>query len=403
MEPHPERVATVVLVGADGEPLGALPPFPVDMPWWDAVAPLVRIARDRHGIEVTVLRLLEASGPYPGGPVTYLAETADRPRSLRPWNGTLDDHPLRQTWARPGGPAADIAWATDRLAARGLPLVAPPEQMRSWNLSSIWRLPVRGQRTWLKVVPPFFAQEGQLIGKLRERAVPQLLASDGPRIVLAEIPGQDLYDAPLPRLLEMVTLLVELQGDWIGRTDELLEAGLPDWRPDPLTLRIADTVKRTQTELPPSDVEVLMRFVAELPGRFAATAECGLPDTVVHGDVHPGNFRGDETHLVLLDWGDAGVGHPLLDEPAFLERTTADTTAIRAHWHAAWRQLVPGSDPERAAALLAPVAAARQAVIYRGFLDRIEPSEYPYHRDDPRRWLERTASLIRADPEYATL
>jgi len=45
--------------------------------------------------------------------------------------------------------------------------------------------------------------------------------------------------------------------------------------------------------------------------------------------------------------------------------------------------------------MLAPIAAARQAVIYRGFLDRIEPAEHPCHRGDPAEWLQRTAALVR--------
>jgi hypothetical protein len=57
----------------------------------------------------------------------------------------------------------------------------------------------------------------------------------------------------------------------------------------------------------------------------------------------------------------------------------------------------PGSDPDRAAALLAPVAAARQAVVYQVFLDGIEPSEQPYHRADSPEWLGRAAVLVRAE------
>ena len=55
--------------------------------------------------------------------------------------------------------------------------------------------------------------------------------------------------------------------------------------------------------------------------------------------------------------------------------------------------MVPGADPRRAAELLAPVAAARQAVLYQGFLDRIEPSEHPYHRADPALCLGRAGTL----------
>ena len=67
---------------------------------------------------------------------------------------------------------------------------------------------------------------------------------------------------------------------------------------------------------------------------------------------------------------------------------------VRAHWLQQWSEAIPGSDPARASVLLAPVAAAKHAVIYRSFLDNIEPSEQPYHRADPVRWLNRTACLL---------
>lgn len=135
-----------------------------------------------------------------------------------------------------------------------------------------------------------------------------------------------------------------------------------------------------------------------LEDRFARVAACGLPDTLVHGDFHPGNFRGDDSNLVLLDWGDCGVGHPLLDEAAFFDRVPTDAVeTVRRHWHVEWTTAVPGSDPDRASQLLRPVAAARQALIYRNFLDGIEPSEHPYHAADPADWLHRTAALVRGD------
>jgi hypothetical protein len=98
----------------------------------------------------------------------------------------------------------------------------------------------------------------------------------------------------------------------------------------------------------------------------------------------------------LLNWGESGVGRPLLDQPAFLDRVPSGTDgAVRAHWLQQWSEAVPGSDPARASVLLAPVAAARRAVIYRTFLDNIEPSEQPYHRADPAQWLIRAAALVR--------
>jgi hypothetical protein len=394
----PGRRARLVLVTPDGEVVGALPPLPVGTPWWQDAEPVVLAARERHDVDVTVLRLLEAEQPMPpGGTVTYLAEV-DHPIPAEPWHGTLDEHPLRMAWARPGGPAADVAWGDSALADRGIRRIGPAEQVRTWNLSSLWRLPIRGQTAWLKCVPPFFAHEGRMLELLQGRAVPTLIAREGPRLLLAEIPGEDLYNASQPQLLEMVSLLVSLQREWFTKADELLAVGLPDWRAQSLAPAIASLVQREGPALSGQDRAVLDGFVDGLADRLAKVASCGLPETLVHGDFHDGNVRGDGETLVLLDWGDCGVGHPLLDEPAFLDRVPADSLEIvRRHWHAEWSRALPGSDPERASRLLQPVAAARQALIYQRFLDGIEPSEWPYHAADPASWLHRAANLNRTE------
>src|SRR5262249_9052614 len=183
---------------------------------------------------------------------------------------------------------------------------------------------------------------------------------------------------------------------WSDRVGELFALGLPDWRAPALGAAIADVVERTRDGVPAEDCSTLEHFVRGLPGRFDDVAACGVRDTLVHGDFHPGNFRGEERTLTLLDWGDSGVGHPLLDQPAFLDRVPSGTVGVvRAHWLRRWSEVDPTSDPARASVLLAPVATARQAVIYRTFLDNIEPSEQPYHRADPAQWLIRTAALVR--------
>lgn len=394
------RIAELVLVTSDGGLIGSLPAMPVATPWWQDVEPVVRAARDVHGVDVIVLRMLDAELDQPhGGRVTYLAEVAEPVRAQQ-WTGVLDDQPRRHAFARPGGPAADLAWARALLAERGLRSTAPPTQVRTWNLSSLWRVPVEGQTAWLKVVPHFFAHEGDPLAVMAGARVPTVLGHDGGRMLLAEIAGEDLHAAELPLLQKMVNLLVELQRSWGGRVEELLALGLPDWRGPALGAAIADVVERTREEIAAEDRVTLADFVRGLPGRFDDVARCGFKDSLVHGDFHPGNFRGDGRSLTLLDWGDSGVGHPLLDQPAFLDAIPNDAAgAVRAHWLQQWREAVPGTDPARASVLLAPIAAARQAVIYGRFLDNIEPSEQSYHRADPAKWLNRTAALVREGNE----
>jgi hypothetical protein len=239
------RTAELVLVAPTGRLVGRLPAVPVATPWWQDVEPVVRAARDHHGVGVTILRLLDAELEQPpGGRVTYLAEVAE-PVRAQPWIGVLDDHPRRQAFARPGGPAADLAGASAILAKRGLRATALPTQVRTWNLSSLWRVPVEGETVWLKVVPHFFAHEGALLACMAGARVPAVLGHDSGRMLLAEIAGKDLYFAEPALLHDMVNLLVELQRLWSDRVEQLLALGLPDWRAPALGAAIAEVVERT--------------------------------------------------------------------------------------------------------------------------------------------------------------
>jgi len=370
-------------------PRGVLPPVTVASPWWPEVEPVVEAVRDRFGLDVVVLRLLHGAG----SDVSYLAEltAGDAARWLSPWPAEVTDDERRLPYARPGGPAADLDWA-----ARHVSLAGAPVQVRTWNLSSIWRLPTASGPVWLKHVPPFFAHEPLVLAVIAAVApVPPVLAGEPGRMLLADVPGHDCYDPTDGQREAMIDTLVDLQVWSAPRTADLLQLGLPDWRAGAFPLLAADVVER---DAPAGDAAVLRRLVAALPGRFAVLGECGLPDVLVHGDFHPGNVRWSGGGPVLLDWGDSGVGHPLFDLPAFLEQAGDAADRLRQRCLRRWSDAMPGSAPARAAAVIAPIAALRQAVIYRRFLDGIEASEHVYHRDDVPRWLGRAARLAASHP-----
>jgi hypothetical protein len=385
------RTVTLILVDDGGEVLGALPPVAVELPWWQSAADVVEAVRLSYGLDVTILRLLHAERPAPpGGAVTYLAQASLAPANgLAPARVRLSDDPRRAAYARPGGPQASLRWALSALPVT----ITGAAQQRTWNLSSIWRLDTPTGPAWLKEVPPFFAHEPAVLGWLAEQGhadlVPRLLASDGGRMLLAHIAGEDRYGAPLPIRDAIAERMHRIQVQSLVQVDRLLDLGVPDRRPAtlaPLLTRVATT----------AGVPGLDDLLADLPSLLVEIQECGLPDTLVHGDLHPGNVRGS---LVLIDWGDSVVGHPAFD----ILRLTEDLPPASAQvlidaWVSRWRSDVPGCDPVRALALMRPVAALIYAAVYAGFLDNIEPAEHPYHRDDVPAYLRRAAALHRARP-----
>ncbi|HCT75487.1 MAG TPA: aminoglycoside phosphotransferase family protein [Micromonosporaceae bacterium] len=337
----------VTLVLLDGRVLSS---FEVELPWWQEVSGVIEGARAHHGLEISVLRIVETEpGLTNGGKVTYLVETPGM-------NGAHEDHPLRPDYAKPGGPSRSIEWARSVLDRP----ITSVEQLRTWNLSAIWRLGTPSGTVWLKQVPRFFAHEAVVLRYLRK---PVLLAADDQgRMLLDDLPGEDLYDCDFETRRAIAADMVEIQLKALPQLEKLHSAGIPLMLGLPSQPWLADALARV--------------------------AACGMPDTLVHGDLHPGNVRGTPLDRTIIDWGDCFIGHPGFDilrlSDGLLPVEAAD---LLATWAMLWRRAVPGCDPVAAADALRPVAALRNSAVYSHFLFNIEPSEHRYHAADVSFWL----------------
>jgi aminoglycoside phosphotransferase (APT) family kinase protein len=169
--------------------------------------------------------------------------------------------------------------------------------------------------------------------------------------------------------------------------DELIALGVPDRR----LAHVAAEIKRVVGGSDPR----LTALVSGLDERLATVESCGLPETLVHGDLHPGNAHGDDRRRVLFDWGDSTIGHPAFDILRLTEGLPEpEGKSLIDAWAARWRAAVPGSDPHTCVELLRPVAAARNAASYAYFVEHIERTEHPYHAADVGAWLEIAAEAM---------
>jgi hypothetical protein len=351
-------------------------PFDVDIPWWAEVEPVVARLEETLGVPVLVLRLLTVEGSDGGrdGHVTYHAEALQPPGEPSAGDFVDDDHPLRSPWARASGVRELFGWAS-----RHVDLTGRPVQRKTWNLAGLFRLPTAAGPVWLKAIPAFGAAEPAAIAAIAQvdpDLVPTVLASAPGRLLLADVPGTDCWDASEEVAADAVGRLATAQ----ARIDRPPH-GIPDRRPEILAAAVRDLLDGpVGAELSPEE----LRAARNLQSRWELLADCGLPDTVVHGDFHPGNWRRGNGPPVVLDFADAHLGNPVLDGlraidylPADRRRTAADA------WIAAWTAAAPRSRPAEALRIAEPLAHLAYAVRYQEFLDNIEPSERVYHLGDP--------------------
>jgi hypothetical protein len=382
------------LVSRAGRYVGAAAPFEVPTSWWPDVEPVVAHLDAVLGGPTAVLRLLHVADPDRGrgGKVTYHVEALEPPADgvldptpMADWAAVIAPQPRRADWAEPGGPWALIEWA---VGALGGPLTGRPTQVKSWNLSCVYRLPTDGGPVWAKATGAFMVGDARAIDIVAQHdrlLVPAVLAADGQRSLLRDAPGVDCFETDPATIRAVVGRWVAVQA---AAADDPALDGLPSRRPAELTPWLAEVVERRR----PGD-PAAQRLVDALPGQVDALDAAGLPTTLVHGDFHPGNWRSDDADgpdgpddaaQMILDWGDCYVGHPAADIQRLAEwlPPTQREIAVRA-WADAWQAHRPGCDPRRALAPMRVLGQVTSAIVYQRFLDNIEPDERIYHEDDP--------------------
>jgi len=340
----------IALVSTPSGFAGRTEAIPVASPWWSDTEQVNQVLEQLLGVPTSVLRLVsvENGEPMRGGLVTYHVEAHGEPDPtlLHPAEEPSADAPHRLPWARLGGPAELVAWADAEIARTG-----PAVQVKTWNLSSVHRLPIAAGHAWLKAVPEFFTDEAAVIKMVAAHdpaLVPEVIAAAPHRVLLGDAPGEDCWDVTPEHVEKIVPR-------WVAVQHAL--AGEPLVRP----------------------------CVVPMPS-------FGLPDTLVHGDFYPGNWKSSG---VVIDWSDVVWGHPALDVSKLLMFCPPELhDLVRRVWSEAWLRHRPDSRPLEALDAARRAAHLLNAVKYQEFLDNIEESERIYHRDDPAIELRAALRLV---------
>jgi aminoglycoside phosphotransferase (APT) family kinase protein len=224
----------------------------------------------------------------------------------------------------------------------------------------------------------------RLVADMLPGHAPPIIATDEERawLLLEDMAGADEEheDGPPSGIgTAAARIAATLQLRSLDHLDEIEAAGVP--------ARGLDETRHAFDDLLASSVELDQLSRAELAAARALRpdvhavidelASLGLPETLVHGDLHPGNVAHDGDLVVLYDWSDAAVSHPFLDLEHLVRSLPADEGELaRAAYADVWRAAYPEVDLNRAFELAAAVNAIFQTVTFEQIYRAQEDASY---------------------------
>jgi hypothetical protein len=318
----------------------------------------------------------EAEPTIESGIAAHLAGLLDEYRGVRPVPE------LRARWSRAGWYQRASAWIGQALADAGRPPPTAVTQVRLWGISAVMRVDTAHGRCWFKAVFPHFRHEPAVTAFL-DRQLPGSVApviavdTDEGWLLLDDVGEDTLATNPVAHR-PAIEQLVAMQRTFVGRTDELVAAGCARRGlaelPSLLAAALAAPAVRPWIDLTPDRIGQLVDWLTEAVAEIDAL---GVPDTLVHGDFHPGNIAIHQGRPVLFDWSDAAVSHPLVDVVTWASWFRDDAERVDELWTMfleAWTGVIPIARFDAQRPTFEALAGAYHTISYAGILAALEPS-----------------------------
>jgi hypothetical protein len=339
----------------------ALVQLEIDVPekgWFPDVEPVLQALQEQHGIAAYVLSCQRVDPDR----TTYVMMPIDAPPA-----------PSAPTWDQAGWYAGALPWIDEHVTRTG-----PPAQVRVWGLSNVLRVPTADGTVYFKAhahsstlppatLPLLFAHEPRLLTSL-EGAVPRPLAIDEKRVwMLLPDLGAPLADqTDIALWIEAVQSHARLQRSYVGRADHLLDISCVDRRLAVLDAEVDQLLGDNPGTawLEPHERDELAARRTEMRTAIAELAAIGVPETLLHADLHPRNIAVRDGQVLAFDWTDAAVSHPFMDLVTFVEKRSplSMDDRVRDAYLAEWMEYAPMADLRRALELANKLGALFQAM-----------------------------------------
>ena len=311
--------------------------------------------------------------------------------------------PLEPPWAREGWFARTAAWMVDRMADGRFPVTESPRMVYQGPLAAVLRARSGDRTLFLKCAAPAFAHEASITHAIWRRtpdAVPTVLASDPGEnwLLMNDHEGRLLEPEPGDSWIEALRRFAELQRAWIGSEHEVSAAGGQTRPLELLASAVPEMLDRDDLgdRMAP---EVRAAWVAaerRLVDACTALIDVGLPDTLVHGDLHPENVVITPGGYRVVDWSDAAVGNPFVDLATFLVRTT-DRDLRRRLLEAyldGWGGVCDRASLDAAGTVAMTVGSLYQVATYQALLPALDDPDRAQFEGGDVAWAERALDAL---------
>jgi len=331
----------------------------------------------------------------PAGEAPLVDLTAEAVAYLR--ERETGDVPAERTpWAFPGWFTDASHWMEAQLRAVGRLPVGPAEQVKAWGLSGVLRMPTAEGDVYLKAPSAYFRAEiaiTEALASLLPDRVPVPIAVERERgwLLLDDVGGP--LRQHVPDLRERaVVLLAEMQREAVAHVPALLARGFPNRGVLRLRRELPEIARSpyVEAELSTEELARLRVAVPRLQALCDELAAAGVPETLVHGDLHGNNVGVKDGRIRFFDLTDAAISHPFLDLVTFLPRRAKEPEVrerlIEAYL-AEWQRYAPAEGLRRACVVALTLGGVFQAQSYIGILDSLETAARPEMGGATGDWL----------------
>ncbi len=324
----------------------------------------------------------------------------------------MSDNSETVSWMQPGWREGVVAWCAAHLASHGAQINGATEEVRANAWSTVWRIPTTAGPHYFKACAPSMVAEAALLPLLAAHApdlLPPVLAVDVQAGWLLLGDGGELLrpvikaDRNLRHWRKVLQAYAALQRSLSHECAGLLRVGARDRTLAALPALYADLLADTPTlrigetdGLTPEEHARLLALSPRFAADCAALAAVGIPASIDHSDLHDGNILFRAGRYVLIDWGDACVGHPFMTLPVtlrsiayHLELDAADPTLadLRDGYLAAWRDYGTLAELRAAFALAQRICMVNRALTWRVALRHATLAQRAADADAVAGWL----------------